>query len=63
MSSDDPQIGHASGYSVEEDPESGFAWSAFGPVGHREGHAETRAEAEAAAQAAERELRGPREAP
>ena len=63
MSSDDPDIGHASGHSVEEDPDDGFVWSAFGPAGHREGTAETRAEAEAAAQAAERDLRGPRPTP
>jgi hypothetical protein len=60
MSSDETNTGHASGYTVEEDPEEGFVWSAFGPAGHREGNAETKAEAEAAAQAAERELRGPR---
>jgi len=60
MSSEDPNIGHASGYTVEEDEEDGFVWSAFGPAGHREGTAQSKAQAEAAAQAAERELRGPR---
>ena len=58
MSSDeDPTLGHASGYTVEEDDEDGFIWSAFGPAGTREGNAASRAEAEAAAQAAERDLR------
>jgi hypothetical protein len=60
MSHDESETGHASGYTVEEDPDDGFVWSAFGPAGHREGTAATEAAAEAAAQAAERELRGPR---
>jgi hypothetical protein len=62
-SEEDPNVGHASGHSVEEDDEDGFVWSAFGPAGTRQGNATTRAEAEAAAQAAERELRGPRPTP
>ncbi|MBD0281238.1 MAG: hypothetical protein ICV69_03465 [Thermoleophilaceae bacterium] len=45
--------GQASGFSVEEDPDGGFRWSAFGPTGRREGRAESRSEAGAAAQADE----------
>jgi hypothetical protein len=51
--------GGASGYSVEEDPEDGFIWSAYGPGGTREGRTETHAEAESAARAAEVELKHP----
>lgn len=49
-------VGRASGFSVEEDPEGGFRWSAFGPRGARHGRAATRREAREAAVAAEREL-------
>ena len=48
-------VGHASGFSVDEDPAGGFGWSAFGPHGVRQGRSETRSEAEAAARSAERE--------
>jgi hypothetical protein len=50
---------HASGFSVDEDPEGGFRWSAFGPLGTRNGHADSRIEAEAAARQAEQELKRP----
>jgi hypothetical protein len=53
----DDERGHASGHSVQEDEDGGFAWSAFGPAGTRQGHAETEAEAESAAHAAEEELK------
>ncbi len=52
--------GRASGFSVEENPEGGFRWSAFGPAGIRQGHTESEAEAEAAARSAEQELQQPR---
>ena len=51
-----PRLGHTTGWSVDEDPEGGFRWSADGPTGTRRGHARTRAEAEAAARAAEQRL-------
>jgi hypothetical protein len=51
-----PKIGSSSGWSVQEDPQGGFRWSADGPAGSRTGHAKTREDAEHAAQAAEREL-------
>ncbi len=62
MSTDEERSGRASGYSVEEDPDGGFRWSAFGPAGTRQGHAESRADAEAAAQRAEQALCRPRRA-
>jgi hypothetical protein len=34
-SEEDPNVGHASGHSVEEDDEDGFVWSAFGPSHRR----------------------------
>ena len=36
MSNDESETGHGSGYTVEEDPDDGFIWSAFGPAGHRD---------------------------
>jgi hypothetical protein len=51
-----PKIGSGSGWSVQEDPEGGFRWSADGRAGSRTGHAKTREDAERAAQAAELEL-------
>jgi hypothetical protein len=57
MSFDD--VGNASGYSVEEEEDGGFRWSAFGPRGARRGVADTRAGAEDAARAAEQELADP----
>jgi hypothetical protein len=59
MTTQPDERGQASGFSVEEDPDGGFRWSAFGPDGRREGRAESRSEAEAAAQAAEQELNRP----
>ena len=56
-------FGRASGYSVEEDEEGSFRWTAFGPAGTRQGRAQSRAEAEAAAEAAELELNDPSQAP
>jgi hypothetical protein len=50
------QTGHLSGWSVDEDPEGGFRWTAFGPAGTIQGQAPTRAEAERAAMQAEQEL-------
>jgi hypothetical protein len=52
----DEQTGYASGWSVDEDPEGGFRWTAFGPAGTRQGQAPTRAEAERAAMQAEQDL-------
>jgi hypothetical protein len=49
-------VGHGSGWSVDEDPDGGFRRSADGPTGSLSGHASTRAEAEAAARAAEQRL-------
>jgi hypothetical protein len=53
------RIGHGSGWAVEDDPEGGFRWTAYGPAGSRQGQAPTRAEAERLAQAAEQELTVP----
>ena len=53
---DDQQPGHASGWNVDEDPEGGFRWTAFGPAGTVQGQAPTRAEAERAAMQAEQGL-------
>jgi hypothetical protein len=55
----DRDTGKAAGWEVEQDPQGGFRWSAFGPRGSRGGHAETRGEAERAAQQAEEELSRP----
>jgi hypothetical protein len=52
----DEQTGYASGWSVDEDPEGGFRWTAFGPAGTVQGQAPTRAEAERAAMQAEQDL-------
>jgi len=52
----DEQTGHLSGWSVDEDPEGGFRWTAFGPAGTVQGQAPTRAEAERAAMQAEQDL-------
>jgi hypothetical protein len=56
---DEIDSGRAFGFSVEEDPEGGFRWSAFGGAGTRQGHAESQSEAEAAARRAEQELGRP----
>jgi len=56
MSTHEEHPGSGSGYSVEEDPDGGFRWSAFGPAGTLQGRADSRADAEAAAQGAEQEL-------
>jgi hypothetical protein len=61
MSYDD--TGSASGYSVEEDEDGSFSWSAFGPRGARRGFADTREGAEQAARAAEEELADPAAGP
>lgn len=53
---DNERVGHLSGWSVDEDPEGGFRWTAFGPAGTVQGEAPTRAEAERAAMQAEQEL-------
>jgi hypothetical protein len=60
---DSDDFGRASGYSVEEDEEGRFRWTAFGPAGTRQGSAQSRAEAEAAAEVAELELNDPSQAP
>ena len=56
MTVPEERIGYSSGWTVDEDPEDGFHWAAFGPGGVLRGRATTRAEAEQAAQEAEREL-------
>jgi hypothetical protein len=56
MDTEEPKTGHSSGWSVDEDPEDGFKWTAHGPTGTRHGHAENREEAERAALEAEHEL-------
>jgi hypothetical protein len=56
MGSDDDKLGHASGWSVDEDPEGGFRWTAYGPAGNAQGRAATREEAERAASRAEQDL-------
>jgi hypothetical protein len=55
----DENPGQASGFSVEEDRDGGFRWSAFGPAGARHGDAESHGDAEASARAAEQELNRP----
>jgi hypothetical protein len=50
------QTGYVSGWSVDDDPEGGFRWTAFGPAGTLQGQAPTRAAAERAAMRAEQEL-------
>ena len=50
------RVGYSSGWSVEEDQDGGFHWSAHGPAGVLRGQAATRAEAEGTAQEAERQL-------
>lgn len=62
MPADDERSSRASGYSVDEDADGGFRWSAFGPAGTLQGHAESRSDAEAAVQGAEQELCRPRHA-
>jgi hypothetical protein len=59
MPIDDQDPGRASGHSVEEDPDGGFRWSAFGQAGTRQGRADAREDAEAAAHSAEQELSRP----
>ena len=59
---EEPETGHVSGWRVEEDPERGFRWTAFGPKGSRHGRAGSEAEAEEAARRAEQELTEPRSA-
>jgi hypothetical protein len=49
-------IGRSSGWSVDEDPDGAFRWSAYGPTGRVTGSAATREEAETAARAAEQRL-------
>jgi hypothetical protein len=56
MGGDEQTRGSASGFAVEEDPQGGFRWSAYGPLGSRVGREPTREEAESSARAAEREL-------
>jgi hypothetical protein len=62
MAADDSRPGRASGYSIEDDADGGFNWSAFGSAGTRQGHAESRSDAEAAARVAEHELSRPERA-
>ncbi len=57
MASGSGDLGHSSGFSVEEDPDGGFSWSAFGPAGTRQGRADSREQAEAAARDAETKLK------
>jgi hypothetical protein len=59
MPTDESNLGNVSGHSVDEDPEGGFAWTAFGPGGTSEGWAESEAVAEEAARQAEQELSRP----
>jgi hypothetical protein len=56
---DEHELGNANGFAVEEDPEGGFRWSAFGAAGARQGHADSQADAVAAARQAEQELNRP----
>lgn len=49
-------IGRSSGWSVDEDPDGAFRWSAYGPTRRLTGSAATRDEAETAARAAEQRL-------
>ena len=56
MAADEEPSGRASGYSVEDDPERGFRWSAVEPAGMLAGHTDSRVDAEAAARSAEQEL-------
>jgi hypothetical protein len=55
-SKSDDDLGTASGFTVDEDDDGGFRWTAFGPAGTRQGTAASRAEAETAARVAEQEL-------
>ena len=57
------RIRYGSGWTVEEDPEGGFRWAAYGPAGILRGQARTRAEAEQAAQEAEKKLASESAAP
>jgi hypothetical protein len=50
------QTGYVSGWSVDDDAEGGFRWTAFGPAGTLQGQTPTRAAAERAAMRAEQEL-------
>jgi hypothetical protein len=59
MPIDESDLGRVSGHSVDEDPEGGFAWTAFGPGGTSEGWAESRVAAEEAARQSELELSQP----
>jgi hypothetical protein len=68
MSTEDDGIGHASGWSVDEDPEGGFRWTAYAPAGTAQGREPTHEDAERAAAQAEQDLvresgREPRTAP
>jgi Nucleotidyltransferase domain len=54
--SNQERVGYSSGWSVEEDADGGFHWSAHGPAGVLRGRAATRGEAEQAAQEAEGQL-------
>jgi hypothetical protein len=56
MGAEEEKVGHASGWSVDEDRDGGFRWAAYGPVGTAQGHAATREEAERAAMRAEQDL-------
>jgi GrpB-like predicted nucleotidyltransferase (UPF0157 family) len=56
VSTEQERIGHASGWTVDEDPRGGFRWTAHGPAGTAQGNATTRMEAERAAQQAEQAL-------
>jgi hypothetical protein len=59
---DEHETGRVTGFAVEEDPEGGFRWSAFGIAGARQGHADSQGDAEAAARRAEQELNRPESA-
>jgi predicted nucleotidyltransferase len=50
------RMGYSSGWTVEEDADGSFRWTAFGPAGTLRGQAKTRAEAEKVAREAEQEL-------
>jgi hypothetical protein len=63
MPAESDDLGSASGFSVEEDEDGTFRWTAYGSAGTRSGTAGSRADAQAAASAAEVELNDPSQAP
>jgi hypothetical protein len=63
MPAESDDLGAALGFSIEEDDDGRFRWTAYGPAGRRNGTAASRADAEAAASAAALELNDPSQAP